>query len=82
MPGVADSVCEQQKKQRGRREGGTPAHIKACKVSGEQIMETEPGIKHSPAGDPLARGKVVDKLSHFYSSFPHCSQFSHFIYPV
>lgn len=42
----------------------------------------KPAIRRGPAGDPLTRGEVVDKLSRFYSAFPRCSTFSHFIYPV
>lgn len=85
VPGSACGCRQYLRTAKGaaRQEGrGIPAHIKACRVSQEQMMETKPGIKHSPAGDPLARGKVVDKPSRFHSSFPRCSQFSHFIYPV
>jgi len=63
---VADSTYGWQKEQQNSREGGTPALIKARRVSQEHVIEAKPGIRHSPAGgDPLTRGKVCDKPSHF-----------------
>lgn len=70
MLAVAGSTYGQQQEQWGSREGGTPAHVKACSVSWELVMEAKPGIKHShPRGSSDKRERCRYAFS-FLFSFP------------